>query len=263
MLDNIFYQMVDDGYSRWSIHSRVHTKCGDILLQVPHFVTDGRRLVKTLGPSLSELVGTNSNQWFSNSEPPQPNDGFRIKRSNNRSRFQSFVEHLLEHLGGSESDSIAIAVDLAQNLPSGLDLKNSVAFPLFLKSELVDLCRQEMGKWKKTITEAALLEFSHYDRIGSLLPKLSKNKRLQLYEQFPLHRASTVISYFGEVSRLAQRVAKNINLLDFAVSADRGPKKIAVGYSNDSNTTFNLTETGRPFDWNCEKIFFSTENEEN
>lgn len=251
MLDAIFYHMAADEYAHWLIHARLCSVAGDIEISVPHFYCDGRKFMRTIPGALMSLGRQHQQSWCRANSTLSDAAGGPLAVGEEQTWFQTLLGHLIEIHGWDDDASIALAVDVSSELDSEASTQgNQVAFPLFKKNELLRLCRVHKKEWADTVMKAALLEFENYRRIGKLLPRLSPNKRREIYEKIPLHSAQAVVSYFGNIDRFIDADPAHLESLDFGGSTSRGPRHTVLGYTLGSTTFFRTTEAGAGFSWN-------------
>jgi hypothetical protein len=254
--------MQTDNFATWTVHARLQSYSGPLCLSVPHALTDGRRLVRA---AVSQLIafaddGELLKPRFSSIKPTIIS---REPRSALHTKFQNFLSDLLESDTFSRSENICLAVALdVESDPSFAGERNQVAFPVFQRNRLLELCKLPKEAWKSAVLIAARKEAADYSRLASQLRHMESASRLKFFARAPIQKADLVISYFGSLSRLLPPNQGGVlSSLDFAVTTSRGPAKIFVCYDDGDSIRGTLTESGiQQVMWESAGIQWGLEN---
>jgi len=245
VIDNIFRLKRQDGISEWQIHARLQCVAGAIDLQVPHELTDGRRLLEEV---INPLVSFVKDDHHFGIAPM----GSRILQSMvpvgvlNRTKFQYFLLDLLREKENLYLDQICLAISLEDKsfeLPE--DYRNQVVFPVIQREELIEACHFSRGDWKAFLEQKAQRELSSYQRIGPKLNSFSSDERRKFFARAPLYKADLVISYFGDLSRFIKTSNPVVlSSLQFGVTATAGPARVLVCYADEAIIRGTTTRRG-------------------
>lgn len=246
MLDRYFKAMEQAKFSRWLVHGRLAMPDGQVrCLAVPHAEADATEYLAVHLPRLLAAPAAARNA------PGAPANKLSLGPNPKHTRFQVLLAEMIAAWTGKETDRVAVAVDLSQEPGAVFEAgtKNRFACPVFSVNELRRLSALDAKSWKKTLILAALDELDRYRSFFPMIEKLAERgdeKRLEsTLASFPLNEVALLASYWGDLGRRLPELSRDSRAaLEFAVTATRGPRRVAIAWANDQDLFVRLTTAG-------------------
>ena len=275
MLDQYFDIMARSGFATWEVHGRCVPSDGrPRVLSVPHADADAITFLEVMVPRLL----ASSQQREQGSAPPSLQvpaklvvpQGANLKAT----RFQNILAALIDASSQGPwalspplkvKDKIAVAVDLRDD-PRAIfapNAKNLIACPILRGDEWGKLVAFDAIAWKQAMKDQALDELDRYRVFWPMVARLEARGGPRLQETlaaFPLNEAALLVSYWGDLNwRLPTTALAVREALAFAVTATRGPRRIAIAWSVGRRSFATICEpgAGAGHAWNTPLLEFS------